>query len=222
MSVRAQVKKPRFEKTTDPKRMLTHALLDEALQNHFQKVVHCLPARTSTFIRYESGATKAKARNEGESEVSIDLPLQDGWYLPDGNPFAIPNGRGSTVDDPNALYLVRHQDRDFSGPLGRGYSWCGYYRGRGVGAFGWSFDSGVALVGREATAPMVEVPKEKLASVADPQKLRDDAAQLRQIAETLQERFKGWDQVLVEVVKPMLEKAVRFIEVAEAIEQARN
>ena len=183
MVVTREVKKPRFEKTTDPKRMLTHALLNEAIRNHFQEVVHCLPARTSTLIGYKAGATTANARNEGESEVSIDLPLQDGWYVPDGNPFAIPNGKKSTIEDPDALYLVRYQDREFSGPLGRGYDWFDGSWRRGVYACGsWSLGSGVALVGREATAPLVGVAKEKLASVADPKALVQRAEQLEVMA----------------------------------------
>ena len=81
---------PKYEKTTDPRRMMTHAVLNEAIRTDWENVRGFLPARTATLLIYKGGATKAKARNEGEAEVSIDLPLKDGWYVPDGNPFAIP------------------------------------------------------------------------------------------------------------------------------------
>ncbi|GEM_PF-2089697 len=253
----------RYERTSDLRRMLTSGQLAEAIKKEVKRqfarqepesnIFSVLPARVATSMNYKAGKTKAQIWNEGGEKVNIYLPLGDGWRESDGNPFGVPNGKESTRDDPEALHLVRHQNRDFSGPVGLG---CG--RGRGFGASdGWSVVSGVALVsGRpevrstlgpserrnvhgsietvvsigaserssldEATSPLVEVTAEKLVSVADPQKLREDAAQLRQLAENLQERFKGSEEVLREFVSPMLEKAARFIEVAEAIEQARK
>ena len=132
------------------------------------------------------------------------------------------------------------------GPVGLGNNWYGDNRRRDFLAYDdWSNVSGVALISRAnvasdiaplvrsveqvggAAAPLVEIPRENLAKVADPQKLdpqklREDAAQLREIAENLQKRFADWDQALTEIVKPMFEKAAHFIEVAEAIEQARK
>ncbi|MFH1260802.1 MAG: hypothetical protein ABII39_02595 [Candidatus Micrarchaeota archaeon] len=223
MNVTTKVNKPRFERTTDPKRMLTHALLNEAIQKHFGDVVHCLPAITSTSIEYKAGATKAKARNEAESVVSIDLPLQNGWYVPDGNPFAIPNGSKSTSDDSNALYLVRYQDRDFSGPLGRG-DWVDDNRGRDVDAcYGWSGDSGVALVGREATAPMVEVSREALAKVTDPKALVQRAEQLENMANDFGQRFNGMltAETYQRFVTEPLETAKMLRELAGNIESVK-
>ena len=223
MNVTTKVNKPRFERTTDPKRMLTHALLNEAIQKHFGDVVHCLPAITSTSIEYKAGATKAKARNEAESVVSIDLPLQNGWYVPDGNPFAIPNGSKSTSDDSNALYLVRYQDRDFSGPLGRGIDWYDCSRRRGVDAVGWSVGSGVALVGREATAPMVEVSREALAKVTDPKALVQRAEQLENMANDFGQRFNGMltAETYQRFVTEPLETAKMLRELAGNIESVK-
>ena len=224
MNVTTKVNKPRFERTTDPKRMLTHALLNEAIQKHFGDVVHCLPAITSTSIEYKAGATKAKARNEAESVVSIDLPLQNGWYVPDGNPFAIPNGSKSTSDDSNALYLVRYQDRDFSGPLGRGGDWYGLDGRRYVDACaGWSSVSGVALVGREATAPMVEVSREALAKVTDPKALVQRAEQLENMANDFGQRFNGMltAETYQRFVTEPLETAKMLRELAGNIESVK-
>src|SRR3989344_9605162 len=91
----------KYERTTDPRRMLTHKLLDEAIRKDSQStnVLELLPARTATSIRYEKAATKAVAWNEGGKETKIDLPLENGWYVPDGNPFAIPNGESSNSND---------------------------------------------------------------------------------------------------------------------------
>ncbi|MDO8554745.1 MAG: hypothetical protein Q7S22_08100 [Candidatus Micrarchaeota archaeon] len=147
-----QVNGPRYEKTTDPKRMLTHAVLSEAIRRDWENIRSFLPARTATSLEYQAGARKAKAWNEGEGKISIDLPLEDGWYVPDGNPFAIPNGQKTNAENPDALYLYRHQDRSFSGPVGRDDYFV--YR-RYVFTFdGWSDASGVALVGRFAAAPL--------------------------------------------------------------------
>lgn len=164
------------------------------------------------------------AWNEGGSETRIALPLNDGWYVPDDNPFAIPNGQPSNRDNPEALYLVRYQNRQFSGPLGRGYDWDVGYRVRVVYAVvNWSCGSGVALADASASlAPQVRVPQEKLVEVADPQTLRADAVQLTRIAETLMQRFQNDAQAQTEIIQPILQKAARFIELAEAIERVRG
>jgi len=182
---------PKYEKTVDPRRMLTHATLSEAIRTDWDVVKRFLPARTATSLRYAKAATKAVAWNEGGSETKIDLPFQDGWYVPDGNPFAIPNGQKSDAENPDALYLYRYQDRSFNGPVGRdGIVFD--YRGRGVFADDyWSDASGVALVGREATAPLVGVSKENLVDVADPKALLQRAEQLEAMANDFSQRFKS-------------------------------
>ncbi|MDO8554515.1 MAG: hypothetical protein Q7S22_06930, partial [Candidatus Micrarchaeota archaeon] len=48
----------KYERTTDPKRMMTHAALNEAIRRDWKNVKEFLPARTATSIRYEKGATK--------------------------------------------------------------------------------------------------------------------------------------------------------------------
>ncbi|MDO8553917.1 MAG: hypothetical protein Q7S22_03870 [Candidatus Micrarchaeota archaeon] len=151
--------RPKYERTTDPRRMLTHAVLSEVIRTDWENVKGVLPARTATSIRYDKGATKAVAWDEGGRETKIHLPLQDGWHISDGNPFAIPNGQRSNAQNPDALYLYRSQDRSFSGPVGRG-GFVGDYRGRVVDAVdGWSDVSGVALIGRESRVSSPGSPK---------------------------------------------------------------
>ncbi|MDD5340114.1 MAG: hypothetical protein PHV13_02590 [Candidatus ainarchaeum sp.] len=140
----------KYEKTADPKRMLTHALLNEAILKDLKNVGGFLPARTATFLEYKAGATTAMAWNEGEGKISINLPLQNGWYVPDGNPFAIPNGRPTKAYEQDALCLYRYQDRDFSGPLWR-VGWAGIKR---FDVMAYNYGStvlGVALIGCDAT-----------------------------------------------------------------------
>ena len=159
----------KYEKTNDPKRMMTHAELDDAIKNDYENIKDFLPCRTATYLEYKAGGTEALVWNEGENtRTRITLPLDNGWYLPDGNPFAIPNGRESTIDDPDALYLVRHQDREFRGPLGRGDGcggWGVYSGGRDVDAcYFWSSDSGVALVKMKNTEKYK--PSERIKEIA--------------------------------------------------------
>ncbi|MFH1520629.1 MAG: hypothetical protein ABID61_03225 [Candidatus Micrarchaeota archaeon] len=211
---------PKYEKTTDPRRMMIHAVLSEAIRTDWENVRGFLPARTATLLIYERGATKAKAHNEGEAEVSIDLPLKDGWYVPDGNPFAIPNGKASNRDNPDALYLYRYQDRSFSGPLGRGLGFNVDNR-RDVNAnVYWSNDSGVALIGREATAPRVGVPEEKLVDVANPKTLVQRAELLETVAKGLTERLGAVLSVdaHASLIKPILDEAAFLRELAGKIE----
>jgi hypothetical protein len=146
----------KYEKTADPKRMMSHALLTEAIRKDWDAIKAFLPARVATYIEYGAGKTKAQAWDEGKRKISIDLPLKDGWYVPDGNPFAIPNGRKSDRDNPDALFLVRYQNRAFSGPLARDFVGHYFDGRRGVYANDdWSGASGVALIGgRGAAAPL--------------------------------------------------------------------
>ncbi len=216
----------KYEETMDPRRMLTHKLLNEAIRNDWENVRGFLPARTATSMRYDGGATKAKAWNEGESEVSIDLPLQNGWYVPDGNQFAIPNGRKSSSYDPDALHLVRHQYDKFSGSLVRGFSCFGSAGDeRIVYADYWSGDSGgVALIGRpeersslgtsersslgEATALLVDI--------ADPKALVQRAEQLETAAKELADRLGAVlsPEAYARLIKPTLDKATYLRELA--------
>lgn len=213
----------KYEKTTDPRRMMTHTVLNEAIRTDWENVGVLLPARTATLLSYERGAIKAKAHNEGETEVSIDLPLKDGWYVPDGNPFSIPNGRESKKNDPDALYLYRHQNRSFSGPVGRGV-YFGVVR-RGVNAFyDLSGGSGVALIGREATAPLVGVPKEKLIDVVDPKTSVQRAELLETVAKELTERLGTLltPEAYARLIKPILDEAAFLRELAGKIESIQQ
>lgn len=151
-----------YERTNDKGRMLTSGPIAQAIiaavtrkfrnQEPESNIFEVLPVRAATSMEYEAGAKRAQIWNEGGNKETIDLPLEDGWRKSDGNPFGVPNGKPSTHDDPEALYLYRHQNRKFSGPVCLGV---GVNGGRGFGGFGayggWSYGSGVALVGREAT-----------------------------------------------------------------------
>ncbi len=198
---------------------MTHALLNEAIRTDWKNIQGFLPCRTATSVKYAAYKTKALAWNEGEGKTKIDLPLRDGWYVPDGNPFAIPNGRESSREDPEAIYLVRHQDSAFSGPLGRG---CGAeVKGRGVlASVGWSNASGVALVDRDVTALLVAVPADKLVEIQDPKALLQRVEQLEAMAEDFRQRFGGMDTAetfRMHVTEP-LETAKMLRELAGKIE----
>jgi hypothetical protein len=55
----------KYEKTTDPRRMMNHAVLSKAILTDWENVRGFLPARTATSLSYKAGATKAQAWNEG-------------------------------------------------------------------------------------------------------------------------------------------------------------
>jgi hypothetical protein len=140
--------------------------------------------------------------------------------VPDGNPFVIPNGRKSSRDDPDALYLVRSQNNDFSGSVGRGYDFYIDNR-RLVLADGlWSGVSGVALIGREAIAPLVGVPREKLVDVANPKTLVQRAELLESAAKELTERLDTLltPEAFTRLIKPTLDEATFLRELAGKIE----
>jgi hypothetical protein len=210
----------KYERTRDPKRMLAHRLLNEAIRKDWSNVRGFLPARTSTSLEYKAGATKAKVWDHGKEKVSIHLPLADGWYVPDGNPFYIPNGCKSSPDNSDALYLVRNQESSFSGPVARfGDGFGGWWRNV-VACGGWSGDSGVALIGREVTTPLAAVPEEKLVEVADPKALVQRAQLLEAAAKELTERL---GEVLspkahIRLIKPPLDEAAFLRELAGKIE----
>lgn len=131
--------------------MFSHRQLSVTIRNDWNNVRGFLPAKTSTSVAYEAGARKAKAWDYGKGKVIIDLPPEDGWYVPDGNDFGIPNGRKSSADDPDALYLVRFKRYAFSGRVSRGELFDDGGRVVGLCAIeDWSFDSGVALIDPKA------------------------------------------------------------------------
>jgi hypothetical protein len=201
-----------YERTKDLKRMLNSRQLAEAIINETKRkmagqepetnIFYLLSVNAATFICYDAGAKKADVWNEGEEKVKIDLPLQDGWYLSDGNPFGIPNGNKSTREDPQALCLVRHQDRSFNGPVGFGHALCRWFGTdywRDVNAyFDWSGGSGVALIeGRDAAA---------LFDITDPTALRERAAQLKTAADGLIRHFGYTSGLYTSLIKPILDE----------------
>jgi hypothetical protein len=203
----------RYERTTDPKRMMVHSLLNEAIRTDFENIKGVLPARVGTCIRYDKGATTAIAWNEGGSEIKINLPFEDGWYVPDGNPFAIPNGKPSNRDNPDALHLWRYQDRKYAGPLGRGHYWCDGDTERRVHAEGiWSDAPGVALVA--GTLP----------DIADPKALVQRAEQLEAAAKGLAERLgTALDQEgHARFIRPILDEAAFLRELAGKLPPVRQ
>ncbi|HLC69391.1 MAG TPA: hypothetical protein VJH24_06135 [Candidatus Bilamarchaeaceae archaeon] len=225
---------PKYERTTDLRRMLTHKLLDEAIRKDWGNIREFLPARTATSLRYERAAKTAVAWNEGGRETTIDLPLENGWYVPDGNPFAIPNGKPSNRSDPEAHYLVRHQNRKFSGSLARDVY--DYYRRYVYACTGWSVDSGVALAAHESrvsslgtldaghetalTAQLVALPEEKLVEVADPNALLQRAEQLETAGSTPREKLRDILTVAVyaQLIQPILDEAVFLRALAKKIQ----
>jgi len=230
MAVAQAVNRNVYERTNELGRMLTSGQLAQAIRNEVKRqfarqepetnILDVLPARAATSMRYDKRATTAVICNEGGKEEKIDLPLEDGWRKSDGNPFGVPNGAPSTKNDPDALYLYRRQTYSFSGPVGFGV-WGDGNRRRGVDAYSnWSRGSGVALVGREATAPLVEVPKEALAKITDPKALLQRAEQLEAAAKELTERFGEimTPESYARMIKPIVDEAAFVRELAGKIE----
>ncbi len=86
---------------------------------------------TSLWIEAKAGAKTARAwlLHEGEkSAITIPFPPR-GYYLP--GKFGIPNGKPCKESDPNARYLSRYSNTDYSGLVARWGGWLGYLR-RGV------------------------------------------------------------------------------------------
>lgn len=144
----------KYRITKDPKKMMTSKELYEAIENDYDNIKDFLPCRTSTYLEYTAGSTNALIWNEGETEkTKIYLPLQDGWYVTDKK-YKIPNGEKSNCNNLKAIYLARHQDRSFSGPVGMGNS-IGSGR-RDFGAYdGWSIVSGVEKIENNTSKPLV-------------------------------------------------------------------
>jgi hypothetical protein len=135
----------KYRKTNDPKKMMTAKELYDA-RDDYESIYEFFPCRSATYIEYEARATEAFIWTENNPKrIKVYLPPEDGWYLVDEH--GIPNGEKSNRDNPNTLYLYRHQDRSFSGPLGRGYDWFVDGGRRGVFARGdWSIDFGVEKI----------------------------------------------------------------------------
>ena len=131
-------------------RILTNREIDSLTQ---QDILNSgiFPLWTGTHIEYKNSAETALIWNDDEkkmlkrkgvstvgnsSEVpyktKINLPLNDGWYLPDEK-YCIPNGAESKSGVDAARFLYRWQDRDYVGLLVRGCGCFGDYR-RDVGA----------------------------------------------------------------------------------------
>jgi len=184
----------RYERTTDLKRMLTSSELVEAFIKAVRaeltgnkpetNILAVLPARAATSMRYDKGAESAVVWNEGGKEEKITLPLEGGWRKSDGNSFGVPNGAPSSIEDPEALYLCRHQDGAFSGAVGFGIGYFGC-RGRCFNADNTASDYlGVALVGQKTTGPIAQV------DITNPEALLERAALLESAATELTTRLK--------------------------------
>ncbi len=227
-----------YEKTNDVGRMLNSGQIAQAIltqvKRQFAKqeletnIFDVLPARAATSTEYKKGATDAWFWNEGGKKKKMPFPLNDGYYLlgEGANEFGVPNGEPSNRNNPNALYLVRHQDSDFSGPVGLGGNWVDGGGRRGFLAGGvWSVVSGVALVGREATAPLVALPAEKLANITNPKDLVQRAEQLEVMAGDFNQRFGGGmcsAETYQRFVTEPLETAKLLRKVAGEIEAAKG
>ena len=148
-----------------------YPLVDRAIREDLQNIKHFLPAVTATNIRYGRGATRAVVWNEGGSGSEIYLPPRDGWYVPD-NPFAIPNGRPSNINDLNALFLMRERYHEFSGRVARCFGVSDRDAGRRyVLVNDFSSDvPGVALVNHEPAATL-EMPTARLEAIQEIEKL---------------------------------------------------
>ena len=131
-------------------------------------------------------ATDLKVKNAARPRVWSDSVDEDGFALNDGRVsdqvgWDIPSARFSSVrhsDEfldisklPSELQAIltkmgiKPEDLGYSGSVGRYV----YYSRRYVYAGNdWSGASGVAIVGREATAPQLEAPKEKLVEIVSP------------------------------------------------------
>lgn len=242
-----------YERTSEVGRMLTSGQLAQAIKDAVKRqfarqepetnIFDVLPARAATSMRYDKCARTAMVCNEGGKEEKLDLPLEDGWRKSDGNPFGVPNGAPSNKGDPDALYLYRHQNNSFNGPVGFGYGWDDG-RGRVFFADGvWSGGAGVALIGGRdvivasdntpivrgveqsgAAAPVVEVPRESLAKVTDPKALLQRAEQLEAMANDFKQKFADicTAETHQRYVTEPLETAKMLREVAGKIEAAQG
>ena len=112
----------RYERTRELSRMLTSGSIAEAIIKEVKKICRTttgnkyfdvLPVKAATSMRYDKGARTATAWNDGGKEERIDLPLEGGWRISDGNPFGVPNGKPNH-DDPNALYLILSETVNFA------------------------------------------------------------------------------------------------------------
>ena len=158
----------------------------------------------------------------------VDIMRPSAWALVDADGYAL-KSQPSDAGVSEARYSrVRHSDEfedrstGYHGSLARGvYGYVNDDR-RVVYAYGeWRYGSGVALVsGRGATAPLVGVPEEKLAKIADPKALVQRAEQLQTAATELTERLGSvlTPEAYARLIKPTLDEVVFLTELAGKIE----
>jgi len=161
-----------------------------------------------------------------ETDVRVlDVMRPREWALVDTDGYPL-RSQPSSSRVPEARFMyVKNSDEFEKGATG----WHGSVArgvddvdgGRGVGAVGvWSVASGVAIVGRSAAAPLVEVPEEKLVSVADPQALLQRATKLRELAEDHTRRFGDLftQEAHAKFIQPILDEAAFLTELAGKIQ----
>lgn len=155
----------------------------------------------------------------------VDIMRPRGWALVDANGYPLKSSPSNDgVPDARCSYVRHTGELDkkatgWHGSLARDVDV--YYGRRDVDADSyWSVGSGVALVGREATSPLVEVPKEALAKVADPKALVQRAEQLETAAKELTERLGAVlsQEAYARLIKPTLDEAIFLRELAGKIE----
>ncbi len=173
-----------YERTTDLRRMLAHAVLHEAIRDDWDAIRGFMPAVTATYISYQKGVPEAVVWNEGGARTTIPFPVESGWYIPDGNPFAIPNGARSDRRNPHALFLdieIALALTPFCGRLVRGNG--PFFDGRGVYLDIAHSSNGVAIGISGLSNFLTSLPKHELAKV-DPIALLTEAERLEQTAFT--------------------------------------
>lgn len=82
-------------------RILTNKEIDGLLQQGILSV-GIFPLWTGTFVKYDG--TECEVTENGKT-TKCNLPLEDGWYLPDK--IGIPNGKPSDKNNQEARYLWR-------------------------------------------------------------------------------------------------------------------
>lgn len=118
-------------------RLLTNKEHDELLTGEAQEWKNykdCYPAWTGTHVEYKAGSTEAKVWDEGEKPEQISLPIQDGWYAPEGK-HGLPVGLKSDSSDAKARRLWRWQTDAWSGLVSRGRGWVWGDGRRGVDCY---------------------------------------------------------------------------------------
>lgn len=193
----------KYERTMVLRRMFTSVQLADTIINEARRICtgldpetnifNLLPVRAATSIEYKPGAKKALVWNADGEKVRIDLPLEDGWRISDGNPFGIPNGPKTTKEDPRAFYFMRAREADYYGPVGFG------------GTDGLRFSTECVRLFYACDVLPVEAGVASVYPViADHQGLIEDAAHLRQMHPP-QENFNS-SQALIYFVKTIFDR----------------